>query len=117
MPKDIVLTNLTTIYLEGSLLPAKYHQALQKLLPDVDIFHWYGQTEVGGLTTFRKIDLHRMFNNTKPGCVGTPIEGFGIFFKVSFVHCVICIKKELLICDLSINFALGITFFTLRWST
>lgn len=82
-PEGIDLRSLTTIFIEGSLLPAKYHQALQELLPDVDIFHWYGQTEVGGLTTFRKTDLSRKYNSTKPGCVGTPITGFGITMKVS----------------------------------
>ncbi|XP_018573279.1 4-coumarate--CoA ligase 1-like [Anoplophora glabripennis] len=81
-PNNMDFRDLTTIYIEGSLLPAKYHQGLQKILPNVDIFHWYGQSEAGGLTTFRKNDLHREYNRTKPGCVGTPILGFGMSLKV-----------------------------------
>lgn len=37
-PEGIDLKNLNTIFVVGSLLPAKYHQCMHKLLPNVDIF-------------------------------------------------------------------------------
>lgn len=105
-PADVNLKKLKTIFVEGSLLPIKYHKMLQELLPDVDTFHWYGQTEAGELTTFRKIDLHRTYNSTKPGCVGTPIVAFGACLKVSKLE----IRRNRYI-ELSITFISNCTLF------
>lgn len=82
-PENLDLTNLTTIILAGCKLSKEYHTNLQELLPSVDVFLLYGQTEVGPLTVFRKCDLHREYNRKKIGSVGLPRNGFGVSYKVN----------------------------------
>ncbi|XP_018573288.1 4-coumarate--CoA ligase 1 [Anoplophora glabripennis] len=81
-PKNLDLMNLTTIIVPGCKLPKQYHQNVQELLPSVDVFLLYGQTEVGPLTAFSKCDLHREYNRKKLGSIGVPYSGSGNSYKV-----------------------------------
>ncbi|XP_018571957.1 4-coumarate--CoA ligase-like 5 [Anoplophora glabripennis] len=81
-PTNLDLTNLTTILVTGCKLSKQYHQNFQELLPSVDVFLLYGQTEVGCLTTYSKCDLHREYNRKKPGSIGVPYNGYGNSYKV-----------------------------------
>nr|CAH7737273.1 unnamed protein product [Callosobruchus chinensis] len=83
-PKDLDTSSLISLHIIGGVLPARYREDLQKMMPTTHIIPEYGNTEVGLMTIFYyDRPEHMQLKKMKPDSVGLPAPGLTV--KVSII--------------------------------